>query len=324
VGLASAAPACATVADLLRPEEGRLDNGLRVLTLADPSAPVLSFQVWYDVGSRNERPGITGISHFFEHLMFTGSENFGPDEHARRIEEIGGASDAYTTWDVTVYTEVVPAEYMELCAELEADRMRSLQLTEEKLETQRQITLRERRIQIQEQPLGRALEELIAVAFEGHPYGWITLGSAADIGAISLEDLREFYEIHYAPDNATVVVCGPVSHGDVMNIVKRHFGQLRGGRRPAPEAPSEGMAQEEERRVQAASRLERRYPGPGDDQLDPGPGLDVTTAPQAGRGAVAGNLHRRVEPREKRARSVLRFRRRESGRTTGGAGSRHV
>ncbi len=95
-------------ADLLAPKEGKLKNGLRVLTLEDPKAAVLSFQVWYDVGSRNERPGITGISHLFEHMMFKGSKNVGPEEHARLIQAVGGVENAFTTWDVTVYWETIP------------------------------------------------------------------------------------------------------------------------------------------------------------------------------------------------------------------------
>jgi predicted Zn-dependent peptidase len=253
VALVLAAGAQAAPRDLLEPEEGKLRNGLRVLTLSDPSAPVLSFQVWYDVGSRNERPGITGISHFFEHLMFTGSEEFGPDEHGRRIEQVGGSANSYTTWDVTVYDNVVPAEHLELCAELEADRMRSLQLTEEKLEAQRRTTLQERQVQIDSQPIGLALESLVAAAFDSHPYSWVTLGLAADVEAITLQDLQDFFAIHYAPDKATIVVCGSVSHEEVMKVVKRHFGRLKKGRK-APEV-IEPEAQDGERRVTVENRI---------------------------------------------------------------------
>jgi zinc protease len=255
VGLAPPAVSLASTADLLAPEEGRLKNGLRVLTLPAPSSPVLSFQVWYDVGSRNERPGITGISHFFEHIMFTGSKKFGPGEHARRIEQVGGVSNAYTTWDVTVYSQLVPGNQLELCAKLEADRMRSLDLTLEKVEAQRKLSLQERRAQIDAQPLGYALEALIAASFDTHPYRWLTLGMTADVETISLEDVEDYYAIHYAPDKATIVVCGPVTHAQVMKVVKKHFGRLKKGRE-APPITDEGEAQTEERRVQLESRIQ--------------------------------------------------------------------
>jgi zinc protease len=243
----SAQGLAAAPADLLLPKEGRLGNGLRVLTLEAPTASVLSFQVWYDVGSRNERPGITGISHLFEHLMFKGSKNVGPEELARLIQAVGGVNNAFTTWDVTVYFEDVPPDQLDLCARLEADRMSTLRLTPENLKSEREVVKEERRFRVDSQPIGQAVEEMTAVAYEAHPYQWPTLGWMSDLDAITLEDAKDYYAIHYAPDKATVVVCGPVAHADVMKTVQKYFGGLKPGK-PSPPVPTVEPEQKGERR----------------------------------------------------------------------------
>ncbi|HKA25669.1 MAG TPA: pitrilysin family protein [Candidatus Eisenbacteria bacterium] len=250
------AAALAAPADLLLPKEGRLKNGLRVLTLEDPKAAVLSFQVWYDVGSRNERPGITGISHLFEHMMFKGSKNVGPEEHSRLIQAAGGQDNAYTTWDVTVYYEDVPADQLELCARLESDRMSTLRLTPENLKSEREVVKEERRYRVDSQPIGQAIEEMTALAYMAHPYHWPTLGWPSDLDAISLDDVKSYYAIHYAPDKATIVVCGPVTHEQVMKVVEKYFGSLKPGL-PSPPVVTVEPVQEGERRseVQAIVQL---------------------------------------------------------------------
>jgi len=250
------AAALAAPADLLLPKEGRLKNGLRVLTLEDPKAAVLSFQVWYDVCSRNERPGITGISHLFEHMMFKGSKNVGPEEHSRLIQAAGGQDNAYTTWDVTVYYEDVPADQLELCARLESDRMSTLRLTPENLKSEREVVKEERRYRVDSQPIGQAIEEMTALAYMAHPYHWPTLGWPSDLDAISLDDVKSYYAIHYAPDKATIVVCGPVTHEQVMKVVEKYFGSLKPGL-PSPPVVTVEPVQEGERRseVQAIVQL---------------------------------------------------------------------
>ena len=249
---ATAHVALAAPADLLVPKEGRLKNGLRVLTLEDPKAAVLSFQVWYDVGSRNEHPGITGISHLFEHMMFKGSKNVGPEEHSRLIQAVGGQDNAYTTWDVTVYYEDVPPDQIELCARLEADRMSTLALTPENLKSEREVVKEERRYRVDSQPIGQAIEEMTALAFEKHPYHWPTLGWPADLDSISLADVKDYYAIHYAPDKATLVVCGPVTHDQVMKVAKKYFGSLKPGRPSPPVGPAEPVQDAERRSVKEA------------------------------------------------------------------------
>jgi zinc protease len=248
--------ALAAPADLLLPKEGRLKNGLRVLTLEDPKAAVLSFQVWYDVGSRNERPGITGISHLFEHMMFKGSKNVGPEEHSRLIQAAGGEDNAYTTWDVTVYYEDVPPDQLELCARLESDRMSTLRLTPENLKSEREVVKEERRYRVDSQPIGQAIEEMTALAYMAHPYHWPTLGWPSDLDAINLDDVKSYYAIHYAPDKATLVVCGPVTHEQVMKVAEKYFGSLKPGL-PSPAVTTVEPVQQGERRstVQAIVQL---------------------------------------------------------------------
>jgi len=275
-----ATAAHADPADLLAPKQGKLKNGLRVLTLEDPKAAVLSFQVWYDVGSRNERPGITGISHLFEHMMFKGSKNVGPEEHARIIQSVGGEENAFTTWDVTVYWDDVPPDQIELVARLEADRMSTLRLTPENLKSEREVVKEERRYRVDDQPIGKAVEEMTALAYENHPYKFPTVGWMADLDSINLGDVKSYYAIHYAPDKATLVVCGPVTHERVMKVVEKYFGRLKPGR-PSPAVTAVEPPQTAERRktVEAVVQLPiliAGYKVPPDRDADT-PALEVVS-----------------------------------------------
>jgi len=241
-------PAAAALADLLVPEEGRLKNGLRVYTLADPTAAVATFQVWYDVGSRNERPGITGLTHLFEHLMFKGSKNVGPEEHTRLIQAVGGMDNAFTTWDVTVYWANVPPDQLDLIARLEAERMGTLRLTDENLKSEREVVKEERRYRVEDNPIAQAVEEMTALAFVAHPYQWPTLGWMSDLDALTLADAQDYYATHYAPDKAALIVCGPVTHAQVMGLAQKHFAKLKPGK-PAPPVSTVEPEQRGERRA---------------------------------------------------------------------------
>ena len=245
---ASAVSAQESVAALVTPRESRLSNGLRVLSLTDPKAAVSTFQVWYDTGSRNERPGITGISHLFEHLMFKGTSKVGAEEHARLIQAVGGVNNAFTTWDVTAYWQALPPDQLELAARLEADRMSNLSLTEEHLESEREVVKEERRFRTDNSPIGKAAELLSAVAYDSHPYGWPTVGWMRDLDAITLDDCEDYYAIHYAPDKATVVIAGPTSHEANLKLVEKYFKGLKPGA-PAPRVPVGEERQRGERRA---------------------------------------------------------------------------
>jgi zinc protease len=273
-------PAAAALTDLLVPQEARLKNGLRVLTLEDPTAAVATFQVWYDVGSRNERPGITGITHLFEHLMFKGSKNVGAEEHTRLVQSVGGVDNAFTTWDVTVYWANVPPDQLELIARLEAERMSTLRLTAENLKSERKVVKEERRYRVEDNPIAKAVEEMTAVAYVAHPYQWPTLGWMSDLDALTLADVQDYYVTHYAPDKATLVVCGPVTHARVVGLAEKYFGKLKPGK-PAPPVSTVEPEQRGERRavVNANAQLPvviAGYKIPPDSSADT-PALEVVS-----------------------------------------------
>ncbi len=235
VALASVAGAQSPlVPPSLRFQVTTLKNGLRVITHEDHSAPVINLQVWYHVGSKDERPGRTGFAHLFEHLMFKGSKNVGPEEHTELIKSIGGVDNAYTTEDVTVYWQTFPSNYLEMVLWLEADRMASLAITEESFRSEREVVKEERRLRIENPPYGRVLEVLYANAFEVHPYRHIVIGSMDDLNAATVEDVREFFQTYYVPNNATLVIVGDFDTRQALAWVEKYFGSIPRGKRPIP------------------------------------------------------------------------------------------
>jgi Predicted Zn-dependent peptidases len=207
-------------------KEHRLKNGLRLILSEDHSSPIVSFQVWYNVGSRNERPGITGISHLFEHMMFKGSKNVEPEEHGRIIQQNGGTDNAFTARDMTAYFENLPSSQLELAVRLEADRMAHLRLTADTLASERQVVKEERRMRVDNSLVGKLSEALYSTAFISHPYRWPVIGWMSDIDSISLEDCKAFYRSHYAPNNATVILLGDIDFQETISIVEKHFGNI--------------------------------------------------------------------------------------------------
>ncbi len=207
-------------------KEHRLKNGLRLILNEDHSSPIISFQVWYNVGSRNERPGITGISHLFEHMMFKGSKNVEPEEHGRIIQQNGGTDNAFTAKDMTAYFENLPSSQLELAVRLEADRMAHLRLTADTLASERQVVKEERRMRVDNSLFGKLSEALYSTAFIRHPYRWPVIGWMSDIDTISLEDCKAFYRSHYAPNNATVVLLGDIDFQETISIVEKYFGNI--------------------------------------------------------------------------------------------------
>ena len=189
-------------------KETMLPNGLTIITHEDHSTPVVNLQMWYHVGSKDERPGRTGFAHLFEHLMFKGSANVEPEEHDKIISSAGGQSNAYTTDDVTVYFESFPANYLEKVIWLEADRMVSLDVSQENFIAEREVVKEERLTRVENPPYGDLFELLYRNAFDVHPYKSITIGSMEDLNAATLTDVRDFYETWYVPDNATLVIAG--------------------------------------------------------------------------------------------------------------------
>lgn len=203
-----------------------LDNGLRVLLLEDHAAPVFAYQTWFAVGSRHETPGKTGIAHLFEHLMFKETKNLEEGEFDRIMESHGSETNAATWLDWTMYREQLPASALELAVRLESDRMENMVLTEEHLESEREVVKNERRYRVDDDPEGTMFELLYATSYVKHPYHWPTIGWMADIDALSLADCLAFYRTWYAPNNATIVVAGDLQPDVALGTIIAYYGHL--------------------------------------------------------------------------------------------------
>ncbi|HSJ32112.1 MAG TPA: pitrilysin family protein [Longimicrobiales bacterium] len=226
-----------------------LDNGLRVIVHEDRRAPLVCVNVWYHVGSKEEVPGRTGFAHLFEHLMFEGSENVPEGRFDEMLEEIGGMNNGSTSTDRTNYWELLPSHGLDLALYLEADRMGGLlpAITGAQLEAQRDVVRNERRQSYENRPYGLASETLLAALYpEDHPYSWPVIGSMADIGAATLDDVRDFCRQYYTPNNATIAVAGDVDVAHVRSVVERYFGDIPRGpdvQRRVPAAPAAAASQ---------------------------------------------------------------------------------
>jgi len=209
--------------------ERRLANGLRLITVVDRTAPTATVNLWYHVGSKNERAGRTGFAHLFEHLMFQGSAHVSKAEHLSLIESVGGSANATTWLDRTNYFATVPAEWVELILWMEADRLGTLldALDQANLDNQRDVVKNEKRSSYDNQPYGTAYLELLALSYpKGHPYHHPTIGSMEDLDAASLQDVREFFATWYAPNNAVLTVVGDIDEAEIVAAVERHFGAI--------------------------------------------------------------------------------------------------
>ena len=235
-----------------------LGNGLRVVFLEDHSTPIVHAEIWYHVGSKNERPGRTGFAHLFEHMMFKGSKNVEPEGHPSWISSIGGQSNAYTTEDATVFWETVPAQYLPLVLWLEADRLATLRIDEDVFKTEREVVKEERRMRIDNQPYGRLNELIYDQAFTVHPYKHPTIGSMKDLEAASIGDVRDFFRTYYVPNNATLVLVGDFITKDAQELVAKYLGRVPKSDRPVPRDIPQEPPQLKERRV----RLEESWPLP--------------------------------------------------------------
>ena len=242
------------VADVL---ETTLDNGLRVLLLEDHRSPVISFQVWYRVGSRNELPGSTGVAHLTEHLMFKGTPTYGPGVYARLVEQNGGQDNAFTSHDYTSYFVNIAADKIDLILTLEADRMQHLLLDPRAIETERKVVMEERRTRTEDDPEGFLGEELSAIAFKSHPYRWPIIGWMEDLQRITREEVRAFYRTYYVPNNVLIVAVGDFTSPDLLEKIRHRFGPISRGPSP-PAVQVVEPAQHGERRVTV--RKEARLP----------------------------------------------------------------
>lgn len=217
--------------------EHRLANGLRVVLSEDHLTPVAAVCLWYDVGSRHEVAGRTGLAHLFEHLMFQGSKQVHGNGHFELVQGAGGSLNGSTSFERTNYYETMPAHELELALWLEADRMGSLltALDDESMENQRDVVKNERRQRYDNVPYGTAFEKLTSMAYpEGHPYHHTPIGSMADLDAASLEDAREFFRTYYAPNNAVLTVVGDIDPEQTLAWIEKYFGSVPGheGKKP--------------------------------------------------------------------------------------------
>ncbi len=225
-----------------------LDNGLRVLLLEDHRSPIVSFQVWYRVGSRNEHRGATGIAHFLEHLMFKGTPTHGRGQFAELVERNGGQDNAFTMQDTTTYFVNIAADKLDLVLELEADRMRNLLLDPKEIDSERQVVIEERRTRTEDDPDGFLSEAVNAISFKAHPYGQPTVGWMEDITRVTPAEIRAFYNAYYVPGNAIIAAAGDFKASELLDKIKSRFGAIARAPAPPPVLAVE-PAQEGERRV---------------------------------------------------------------------------
>jgi zinc protease len=221
-------------------EEHRLANGLRVVLHPDPRLPLAAVNLWYHVGSKNERPGLTGFAHLFEHMLFQGSEHVFGTDHFRYLQQVGGVANGSTWYDRTNYYETLPSHHLELGLWLESDRMGFFlpALTPEKLETQRSVVMNERRQRVDNQPYGRGSERVNELLYPpAHPYHWPVIGYMDDIAAATLDDVRAFFLAHYTPQNAVLTLAGRFEPAAALDLAERWFGPLAPGPEPPPVAP---------------------------------------------------------------------------------------
>jgi zinc protease len=226
-----------------------LPNGLQAVFLEDHSTPIVHLAIWYHVGSKDEKAGRTGFAHLFEHLMFKGSKNVRPDQHPSIVTSLGGQANAFTDDDATVYWETVPSQYLPLALWLEADRMASLDVSEEKFRTELEVVKEERRQRFENQPFGLLSELIYDKAFTTHPYKHQTIGSMADLEKASIADVRAFHDTYYVPNNATLALAGDFDQAQAQALVEQYVGAVRRGKPVPRDIPTEPAHKAEARYV---------------------------------------------------------------------------
>jgi zinc protease len=235
-----------------------LSNGLKVIVLNDPSAPIAVFQIWYNAGSINEQVGRTGLSHLLEHMMFKGTQKYGPKTFSRIIKRAGGIDNAGTSRDYVFYYQKLSPERLNLSIELEADRMHNLVMDPKETLSERDVVMEERRLRYEDDPQRLVFEEVVSTAFKNHPYRWPIIGWMQDLKNITRNDLWEYYRTHYVPNNAMIIIAGNIDRDSLLTLIKKHFGSIPKG----PEVKDitiEEPEQRGERRVFVKKEAELPY-----------------------------------------------------------------
>lgn len=235
-----------------------LDNGMKIFVKEDYRAPVAASMVWYKIGSAHEPEGLTGISHVLEHMMFKGTDKLAPGEFSRIISANGGSQNAFTSRDYTAYFQRLEAERIEISLELEADRMRNMKVIDEEFSKEIQVVMEERRMRTDDKPTSLTYEQFNAAAFTTSPYRSPVIGWMHDLENMTADDIRDWYKIWYAPNNATLVVVGDVDPDNIFKLAEKHFGPLQPSVikaiKPTPEIPQKG-----ERRITVKAPAELPY-----------------------------------------------------------------
>jgi zinc protease len=203
-----------------------LSNGLKVVLIKDTRSPVVVSSIWYKVGSSYEREGISGISHILEHLMFKGTKTMSPGEFSRKIKQIGGSENAFTGRDFTGYYQKVHKDYLEICLELESDRMNNLVFVQDEVSKEIDVVKEERRLRTDDQPISKLFEKINKQIFGMSRYGIPIVGTMDDIGSIKISDLKEWYDSYYTPSNAIVIIAGDIDFTKTKKMVEKHYGQI--------------------------------------------------------------------------------------------------
>lgn len=219
-------PLRAADAGVFNPETFTLANGMQVVVVSNHRVPVVTHMVWYKVGSADEQPGQSGAAHFFEHLMFKGTENRAPGEFSRLVSKNGGRENAFTSYDFTAYFQTIAREHLELMMELEADRMTNLTLTDAIIEPERQVVLEERRSRTDNNPGSILHEQVQAAAFLNYPYRRPVIGWKHEIEALTKDELLKFYKRWYAPNNAILVVAGDITAAELKPLAEKYYGKI--------------------------------------------------------------------------------------------------
>ena len=209
-----------------QPVEFRLDNGMKLIVKPDHRSPIVVSQVWYKVGASYEPDGVTGVSHVLEHMMFKGTDKYGPNEFSRIIAANGGEENAFTGDDYTAYFQTLSSDRLEVAFELEADRMRNLTLAAEEFAKEVEVVKEERRLRTEDKPTSLTYEQFQAVAYRSLPYGRPIIGWMNDLENMKVDDLKRWYRLWYSPNNATLVVAGDVDAAQVLELARRYFGSL--------------------------------------------------------------------------------------------------
>jgi zinc protease len=211
-----------------------LKNGMKIIVEEDRSIPNVALYIFYRIGARNERPGTTGLSHFFEHMMFNGAKKYGPKQFDQTMEAAGGSNNAYTSRDLTVYQDWFPKSALDLIFDLEADRIRDLSFDPKVIESERGVVSSERRSSVDANNFGILFEQLYATAYSAHPYQWPVVGWMVDIENWKLEDLKRHFEMGYSPSNATMVVSGDIAAAEIFKLAEKYIEPIPSHAPPAP------------------------------------------------------------------------------------------